>query len=199
MNIFNGPLWNSILQILRDPVFGLTFSIILTILAARVVRRVIKVIFGLGALVAFVWLVTHNKSFADICIAIVSAVFNILLVLIVVVAIVSVVAIICVFIMFVISKPSAYRRRLPSSWNDFSSFGETEEGLSPGREAEIRAKLAVGHISAEHAKVLLSEKLRRIVMLIYYLTHIFEYLKNKLNEERSLRCFIGKPLAYFPG
>src|SRR5689334_22130641 len=134
MNIFQGPLWDTVLQVLRDPIFALIFSIVLAILAARAVQRVVKGIFYISALVVFIWLVTNSKPFADVCIAIVSAVFNILLVLIVVVAIVCIVAVVCVFIMFVISKPSSYRSKSLASWNDFTSIEEPREALSRSKE-----------------------------------------------------------------
>jgi hypothetical protein len=201
MSIFQSPLWGTILQILRDPIFSLIFSVILAILAARVVRKVIKVIFYLAALVVLVWLVTHNKSFADICIAIVSTVFNILLVLIVVVAVISVVPIICVLIMFIMSKPSSHRRERSSLWNDSSSLGETIGAPLPtGEEAEIRATLAAGqHVSAEHAKMLLCEKYRRIVLLMQDLTSVFESLGNEIDEERPLKMLVSMAHIYFSG
>jgi hypothetical protein len=206
MNIFQSPFWNTILQILRDPIFGLIFGVILTILAARAVRRVIKVIFYLGILVVFVWLVTHNKSFADVCITIVSAVFNILLVLIEVLAAISIVAIISVLIMFVIAKPSSHRRRpssymSPMSWDDVLSSGVTTETRLPtSKEAEIRKQLAAGrHVSVEQAKTLLIEKYRRIALLMQDFESISQSLDDAIDEDRPLKTLTSLAHTYFSG
>jgi hypothetical protein len=201
MNIFQSPFWSTILQILRDPIFGLIFSIILTILAARAVRKVIKVIFYLGALAAFVWLVTHNKSFADVCIAIVSAVFNILLVLIGVLAAITVIAIISVLIMFVIEQPSSHRRRPPRyrspvSWDDVSL---SETSLPTSKEAEIRKNLAAGYVTTEQATLLLTEKLRRIELLMQDLVPIFNSLGDEITENHWFKALIDTAHLYFSG
>ena len=200
MNFFHGSLWNTILQVLRDLIFALVFSLFLTILASRVVRRVIKAILYLGALAVFIWLVTHNKSFADVCIAIVHAAFIILLVLIGVLALISVIAITCVFIMFVISKPSPYRlRKLSSPWNILSSSQTTEETYFPSEKAETLAELATGHVDAEHAKILLDEKGRRVTLLTQDFVHIFEYLADDFDEDHPLKMFISMLHTYFSG
>jgi hypothetical protein len=73
------------------------------------IPRVIKTLLYLGALATFIWLVTHNQSFAEVCIAIVGAAFKILLSLIGALTLIIIVAIICVLIMFIISTPPPNR------------------------------------------------------------------------------------------
>src|SRR4249919_3820217 len=135
MALFHGTLWDTVLQILRDPIFALIFSVFLAILASRVVRRVIKILLYLGAVATFIWLVTHNPSFAEVCIAIVGAAFKILLVLIGTLTLIIVIAIICVLIMFIISKPSPYRLRKQyySPWNILSASQRAEGTFSPSK------------------------------------------------------------------
>jgi hypothetical protein len=200
MSIFNGTLWNTFLQILRDPIFSLAFTVFLTILASRVVRRVIKIILYLSALAAFIWLVTHNKWFADVCIAIVGAVFNILLVVLVVLAVIIVVALICILVMFVISKPSPYRlRKLSSPWNTLSLTQKTEGIYSLSEKRETRAELATGHVDAGHAKILLHEKGERVSRLTQDFLRIFEYLADDFDEDHPLKMFVSLLHAYFSG
>ncbi|HKV58558.1 MAG TPA: hypothetical protein VJO32_09750 [Ktedonobacteraceae bacterium] len=200
MNFLNGSLWNTLLQILRDPIFALIFSIFLAILANRVVRRVIKTILYLGALAICIWLVTHNKSFADLCITIVHVIFNILLVLIIVLTIICALAIICVLIMFVISKPSPYRlRKLSSPWDILSSSQLAEGTYSTAEKNEMLAALATGYIDDEQARILLHEKGQRIVSLTQDFARIFEYLADDLDEDRPFKMITGMLHIYFSG
>jgi hypothetical protein len=191
MNIFHGSLWDNILQILRDPIFALIFSIFLTILASTVVRKVIKIILYFGALGVFIWLITHNQSFAEVCIAIVGAAFKILLVLISAFALIIVVAIICVLIMFIISKPSPNRlRKLSSPWNILSA-SQADEGTFPLRNnRELQAELVTGHVDAEHAKMLLHEKGQRATKLTHDFVSIFEDLFDDIDEDHPIRAVI---------
>lgn len=200
MNLFLGPLWDTILQVLRDPIFALIFSVFLAILAARVVRRVIKALLSLGALATFIWLVTHNKSFAEVCIAIVGAVFKILLVLIGALALIIVVAIICVLIMFIISKPSPYRlRKLSSPWNILSASQAAEGTFPLSKNREMQAELATGHVDAEHAKILLHEKGQRAIKLTHDFLSIFEYLEDDIDEDHPFRALVSLLHIYFSG
>jgi hypothetical protein len=200
MNIFHGSLWDNILQILRDPIFALIFSIFLTILASTVVRKVIKIILYFGALGVFIWLITHNQSFAEVCIAIVGAAFKILLVLISAFALIIVVAIICVLIMFIISKPSPNRlRKLSSPWNILSA-SQADEGTFPLRNnRELQAELVTGHVDAEHAKMLLHEKGQRATKLTHDFVSIFEDLFDDIDEDHPIRALISLLHIYFSG
>jgi hypothetical protein len=200
MNLFHGPLWDSILQILRDPIFALVFSVFLAILASRVVRRVIKALLYLGALATFIWLATHNKAFAEVCIAIVGTAFKILLVLIGALTLIIVVALICVLIMFIISKPSPYRlRKLSSPWNILSA-SQVAEGTFPlSKNREMQAELATGHVDAEHAIILLHEKGQRAIKLTHDFFSIFEYLVDDIDEDHPFRAFISLLHIYFSG
>ena len=200
MDIFHGPLWDKLLQILRDPIFALIFSIFLTILASRVVRKVIKTILYLGALALFIWLVTHNQSFTNLCITIVHVVFNILLVLIIVLAVICALAIIIVFIMFVISKPSPYRlRKLSTPWDILSSSQSIEGTYSTDEKREVLAALATGYVDDEQAKILLHEKGQRVVSLTQDFARIFEALADDLDEDRPLKMITGMLHIYFSG
>ena len=200
MNLFHGPLWDSILQILRDPIFALVFSVFLTILASRVVRRVIKALLYLGALATFIWLVTHNKSFAEVCIAVVGAVFKILLVLFGAFALIIVVAIICVLIMFIISKPSPSRlRKLSSPWNILLASQAAEGTFPLSKNREVQAELATGYVDAEHAKILLHEKGQRANKLTHDFLSIFEDLVDDIDEDHPFRAFISLLHIYFSG
>lgn len=200
MNIFHGSLWDNILQILRDPIFALIFTAFLTILASRVVRRVIKTILYLSALGVFIWLVTHNQSFANVCIAIVSAIFHILLVLIIVLAVICVVATLCVLIMFIISKPSPPRlRKLTSPWNILSVSQKAEGSYSPGRRREVQAALEAGYVDSEQAKVLLHEKGQRVSSLTQDFVGIFEYLVDDFDEDHWFKMIISLLHVYFSG
>lgn len=199
MSYFHGPLWDTLLQVLRDPIFALVFSIILTILANRVVRKVIKIILYLSALAVFIWLLTHNGAFADICIAIVHAVFSILFVLIIVLACIAAIAILCVFIMFVISKPSPYRlRKLSSPWNVLSSLQRTE-ATSSREQQEALVALATGHVDIEQAKVLLHEKGQRVEALTQDFMSIFEALAEDFDEDHPFKIAMSLLHLYFSG
>jgi hypothetical protein len=200
MNLFHGPIWDTIFQILRDPIFALVFSVFLAILASRVVRRVIKTLLYLGAVATFIWLVTHNTSFAEVCIAIAGATFKILLVLIGALALIIVVAIICVLIMFIISKPSPYRlRKLSAPWNILSASQADEGTFSLSKIREMQVELATGHVDAEHAIILLHEKGQRAIKLTYDFFSIFENLVDDIDGDHPFRAFISLLHIYFSG
>ncbi len=201
MALFHGTLWNTILQILRDPIFALVFTAFLTILASRAVRRIIKVLFYLGALGMFIWLVTHNQSFAAVCIAIVGAIFKILLVLIGAITLIALVAIICILIMFIISKPSPYqlRKRYYSPWNILRASQRDEGTFSLSDKTEMQAELANGHVDARHAIVLLHEKSKRAINLTEDFFKIFEYFADDIDGDHPFRAFISLLHIYFSG
>jgi hypothetical protein len=201
MTLFHGALWDTILQILRDPIFALIFTAFLTILASRAVRKVIKALLYLGALGTFIWLVTHNQSFAEVCIAIVGVVFKILLVLIGALALILVVAIICILIMFIVSKPSPYRLRklYYSPWNILSASQKAEGTFSLSEKREVQAELATGHVDAEHALVLLHEKGQRAIKLTNDFLSIFEYFADDIDGDHPFKAFISLLHIYFSG
>jgi hypothetical protein len=204
MDFFHGSLWNTILQLLRDPIFALVFSVVLTILASRAVRRVIKTILYLGAIGLFIWLVTHNRAFADLCLAVIGAVFHILLTVIIVLAVICVVVIICVLIMFVITKPAPRSLRKSSApWNilSFSSkkANEAEELYTPLNNAELLAALATGHIDDEQARTFLTDKQHSVMALAEEGQSIFEELTEDFNKQNGFMVIVNCLHLYFSG
>jgi hypothetical protein len=201
MTLFHGTLWNIILQVLRDPIFALIFAVFLAILASRVVRKVIKVLLYLGALGTFIWLVTHNQSFAAVCIAIVGAIFKILLVLIGAISLIAVVVIICILIMFIISKPSPYRlrQRYSSPWNILRASQKEEGTFSLSVREEMQAELAAGYVDTRHAIILLHEKSQYAFKLTEEFFQIFEDFAKDIDGDHPFSAFISLLHIYFSG
>jgi hypothetical protein len=99
--------WDGVLNILRDPIFGLVFAVILTILGSVSVWRVVKTAFWLAAIVILIWLAAHNAASAHVEIAIVTNVARVLLILIVALFAVALIAMAVLLVMYLKSAPAS--------------------------------------------------------------------------------------------
>ena len=99
--------WDGVLNILRDPIFGLVFAVLLTILGSVSVWRVVKTAFWLGAIVILIWLAAHNATSAHVEIAIVTNLARVLLIFIVALFAVALIAMAVLLVMYLKSAPAS--------------------------------------------------------------------------------------------
>ena len=128
--------WDGVLNILRDPIFGLVFAVLLTILGSVSVWRVVKTAFWLGAIVILIWLAAHNATSAHVEIAIVTNLARVLLIFIAALFAVAVIAMAVLLVMYLKSAPASspllgegpsLRARTSSTGHEFASPSESDD------------------------------------------------------------------------
>ena len=89
-------MWDTTLKVLRDPLFAVGLSLVLAILASRVGGCVVRLLLGIGAVAAFVWLLVRFEPFENVVVSIVSVIGTVLVVLLICLVLLAVVAILAV-------------------------------------------------------------------------------------------------------
>jgi len=89
-------MWDTTLTVLRDPLFAVGLSLVLAILASRVGGCVARLLLGIGAVAAFVWLLVRFEPFENVVVSIVSVVGTVLVVLLICLVLLAIVAILAV-------------------------------------------------------------------------------------------------------
>jgi hypothetical protein len=89
-------MWDTTLKVLRDPLFAVGLSLVLAIMASRVGGCVVRLVLGIGAVVAFVWLLVRFEPFENVVVSVVSVIGTVLVVLLICVALLAIVAILAV-------------------------------------------------------------------------------------------------------
>ncbi|MGH3875969.1 MAG: hypothetical protein ACRDSK_02925 [Actinophytocola sp.] len=89
-------MWDTTLKVLRDPLFAVGLSLVLAILASRVGGCVARLLLGIGAVAAFVWLLVRFEPFENVVVSIVSVIGTVLVVLLICLALLAIVAILAV-------------------------------------------------------------------------------------------------------
>ena len=184
--------WDGVLNILRDPIFGLVFAVVLTILGSVSVWRVVKTAFWLAAIVILIWLAAHNASSAHVEIAIVTNLARVLLIFIAVLFAVAVIAMAVVLVMYLKSGPASspllgegpsLRARASSIGHEFASL---ESSLYEAADDDIAERL----ILAEAGRF--SDHLERI-------TSLLEGLFSSVDFDHPVRACAEVMRIYFSG
>ena len=89
-------MWDTTLKVLRDPLFAVGLSLVLAILASRVGGCVVRLLLGVGAVAAFVWLLVRFEPFENVVVSIVGVIGTVLVVLLICLALLAIVAILAV-------------------------------------------------------------------------------------------------------
>jgi hypothetical protein len=100
-------IWDEVIRIIRDPIFGLVFAVFLAFLSSWHIRRLIRFACLLAAVVILIWLAAHNTSSAHVEIAVVAAVTRVLLIFIAVLFVVALIAIVALSIMYFKTGPAS--------------------------------------------------------------------------------------------
>lgn len=101
---------DTVLKVLRDPLFGVGLAIVLAILASRVGGCIVRLTFAVGSIAAFIWLLVRFEPFENFVVATVSAVATVLVVLVICLAVIAVVAVMAVYAMH---RAETGRQRTP--------------------------------------------------------------------------------------
>jgi hypothetical protein len=145
--------WDGVLNILRDPIFGLVFAVVLTILGSVSVWRLVKTGFWLAAIVILIWLAAHNASSAHVEIAIVTNLARVLLIFIAALFAVALIAMAVLLIMYLKSAPvsspllgegPSLRARTSSIGHGFASptvSGPQESSRGEAADDDVAARL----------------------------------------------------------
>jgi hypothetical protein len=188
MGVFHGPVWNTTLAVLRDPIFGLGFGLLLAVVGSRIVKRTLRALFYAGSLVAFTWLVTHNNTVADIAIGVLHAAVNVVVAGIIAVAFVVAILAVCVLVMFLMSKPSS--RQTVAAWR---SDGAQLTGAS-----EAPALVAVKHLTVS-GDAAMQETSQALDSLQVECLTLLEEVFDGIDDDNPLRVVAGVLRAYFSG
>jgi hypothetical protein len=89
-------MWDTTLKVLRDPLFAVGLSILLAILASRVGSCLVRLMLGIGAVAAFVWLLVRFEPFENVVVSFVSVLGTVLVVLLICLALIAVAGILAV-------------------------------------------------------------------------------------------------------
>jgi hypothetical protein len=192
--------WDGVLNILRDPIFGLVFAVILTILGSVSVWRLVKTVFWLGAIVILIWLAAHNASSAHVEIAIVTNLARVLLIFIAALFAVALIAMAVLLVMYLKSVPASspllgegpsLRARTSSTGHGFASpdvSGPQESSL--GDAADDDDDVAARLILQEGDRF--SDHLERI-------TSLLEGLFSSIDFDHPVRACAEAMRIYFSG
>ncbi|HEU5473764.1 MAG TPA: hypothetical protein VFV67_24210 [Actinophytocola sp.] len=90
---------DTVLAVLRDPLFAVALSLVLAILASRVGGCVVKLLLGVGAVAAFIWLLVRFEPFENVVVAIIGVLGTLLVILLICIAVVALAAIFAVHAM----------------------------------------------------------------------------------------------------
>jgi hypothetical protein len=189
-------VWQNTLQVLRDPLFGIALSLFL---ASGFAHHLVRGVLFLGGLVAFVWLLVHNETFADFTIAVVGAVGRIVVVLLIVLAVIAVALIACVGVMYVRSEnaPERPRRRPRRLSERLPARADTLTALGAGRVQA--ADLPEHPLDPDEAEELIAAELEHVQKITVATTRLVEGLGDDLDEDNPLRLAAGLARNYFTG
>ncbi|NKE55423.1 hypothetical protein FXN61_00700 [Lentzea sp. PSKA42] len=90
---------DTVLKVLRDPLFGVGLAIVLAVLATRVGGCLVRLTLALGSIAAFIWLLVRFEPFENFVVAAVSAVATVLVVLVICLAAIAIVAVMAIYAM----------------------------------------------------------------------------------------------------
>lgn len=90
---------DTVLKVLRDPLFSVALAIVLAVLATRVGGCLVRLALAAGSIAAFIWLLVSFKPFENFVVAVVSAIATVLVVLLICLATIAVVAVVAIYVM----------------------------------------------------------------------------------------------------
>src|SRR5688500_8248697 len=90
---------DSVLKVLRDPLFSVVLAVVLAVLATRVGGCIVRLALAIGSIAAFIWLLVRFEPFESFVVAAVSGVATVLVVLVICLAVIAVVAVMAVYAM----------------------------------------------------------------------------------------------------
>ncbi|HEX8866690.1 MAG TPA: hypothetical protein VF821_13625 [Lentzea sp.] len=90
---------DTVLKVLRDPLFGVGLAIVLAVLATRVGGCIVRLVLAVGSIAAFVWLLVRFEPFENFVVAAVSAIATVLVVLVICLALIAIVAVMAIYAM----------------------------------------------------------------------------------------------------
>lgn len=90
---------DTVLKVLRDPLFGVGLAIVLAVLATRVGGCIVRLVLALGSIAAFIWLLVRFEPFENFVVTAVSAMATVLVVLVICLAVIAIVAVMAIYAM----------------------------------------------------------------------------------------------------
>jgi hypothetical protein len=190
--------WGTVLRILRDPIFGLAFAIFLTFLGSRHVRRLVRTIFWLAAIVILIWLAAHNASSAHVELAVVTAITRVLLILIAVLFLVALIALAVLLVMYLKTAPpsSSLLGEGPALRARTSFIGDE---IAWPSASEPRASSLGDEAGGDVAERLILEESGHFSAYLDGMTRLLEGLLGSVDSDNLARVIADVMRIYFSG